>query len=366
MPRLRTPRFWAGCLAGWALLTLIETTTLHFDAQRAGRPSSVFPLLLDRAASDLIWPLLAVLVFACMAREVAREPMRNARQISWRFAMIGLALAPIYVSWGPSARTVVHAAGWDYFAEQYRTIAATTYLWCAFLYSMITLTAGVLLVSERSRRHERTSIELKAKLAQAELELLRGQLEPHFLFNALNTIASLIRVERPDLATAALAKLSELLRYVVEASRQERVPLAWELDFVTNYLELQQMRFGSRLQFVIHQTTVSRACDVPPLLLQPLIENAVVHGVARTSEPVQIDVRVSTETGELRVEVDNTRDVGAPIDREPGHQSTGVGLRNTRQRLERLYGEAFVLDAGPDGPERYRVMISLPHAEAYA
>ena len=90
------------------------------------------------------------------------------------------------------------------------------------------------------------------------------------------------------------------------------------------------------------------------------------HGAARTSEPVQIDVHVTTADGELRVEVDNTRDVGAPIDRDPGHQSTGVGLRNTRQRLERLYGEAFVLDAGPAGPDHYRITISLPRAEAYA
>ena len=174
------------------------------------------------------------------------------------------------------------------------------------------------------------------------------------------------RTPRPLVVFTTAYETYAVEAFDVEASRQDRVPLAWELDFVTNYLELQQMRFGNRLQFVIHQTTISRSCDVPPLLLQPLIENAVVHGVARTSEPVQIDVRVSTETGELRVEVDNTRDVGASIDREPGHQSTGVGLRNTRQRLERLYGEAFVLDAGPDGPERYRVMISLPHAVAYA
>jgi sensor histidine kinase YesM len=348
------------------LLTLTETTTIRIDAEGSGRVTSFAPLALDRAVSDLVWPILAVIVFACMEREVEREPMRTARALTLRFAGIGLALAPFYLTWGPAARLVVHGGGWPYFASQIHATAATTYLWCAFLYSMITLTAGVLLVSRRARRHERTTIELKARLAHAELELLRAPLEPHFLFNALNTIASLIRVERPDLATAALAKLSELLRYVVEASRQDRVPLAWELDFVTNYLELQQMRFGHRLQFVIHQTTLSRACDVPPLLLQPLIENAVVHGVARTSEPVHIDVHVSTEHGELRVEVDNTRDVGAPIDRAPGHQSTGVGLRNTRQRLERLYGEAFALAAGPEGAERYRVTISLPHAVASA
>jgi LytS/YehU family sensor histidine kinase len=217
----------------------------------------------------------------------------------------------------------------------------------------------VIAVARRARQHERDGAVLRTRLAHAELELLRAQLEPHFLFNALNMIAGLIRGARPELATTALARLSELLRYVVEASRQDRVPLAWELEFATSYLELQQMRFGPRLQFAIHHPAGSRSCDVPPLLLQPLIENAVVHGVARTSEPVTIDVRIAMVAGELRVAVYNTRDDRAPADRA----STGVGLRNTRQRLERMYGAAFVLDAGPDGPDRYRVTIALPSPE---
>jgi hypothetical protein len=362
MRRLRTPRFWAGCLAGWALLTLVEATSLHFDALRAGRASQLATSLLDRGASDLVWLIVAGVVFWRMERMVATGA--GARVIAARFAVLGALLAPLYIPWGSAARTVVHGQDFAYFLEGLRTIAGTSLLWCAFLYTMTVLTACMLLVSQRSRHHERDSIELKARLAQAELELLRAQLEPHFLFNALNTIAGLIRVARPDLATTALAKLSELLRYVVEASRHERVPLAWELEFATSYLELQQLRFGARLQFVIHEPAGSRSCDVPALLLQPLIENAVVHGVARTTEPVTIEVHVSTALGELRVEVHNTRDDRAPAG--PDGATTGVGLRNTRQRLERMYGSAFALDAGPDGPDRYRVLISLPHVVAYA
>lgn len=92
------------------------------------------------------------------------------------------------------------------------------------------------------------------------------------------------------------------MRYVIEASRQERVPLAWELRFVSNYLRLQQIRYGDRLSFAIHQDTMARGYDVPPLLLQPLIENAVVHGAARTSDAASIEVRVEVEDLTLKNE----------------------------------------------------------------
>jgi LytS/YehU family sensor histidine kinase len=345
------------------LLTLIETTTLHFDAVRAGRASAPAVLLLDRAVSDVVWPIIAAIVFAWIDRATRRAAPGGiaAGSFALRAARLGLALAPLYVPWGCAARTVVHGGDLAYFANEMRRIASTTYLWDAFLFAMIALTACVVVVSQRSRHHERDSAELKARLAHAELDLLRAQLEPHFLFNALNTIAGLIRTAHPELATDALAKLSELLRYVVEASRQDRVPLAWELEFATNYLELQQLRFGPRMQFAIH-LDAGRACDVPPLLLQPLIENAVVHGVAPTSDPVTIVVHILEANGELRVEIGNTRDDHAST----GRASTGVGLRNTRQRLERMYGEDFVLDAGPDGPDHYRVTIALPQAAGYA
>ena len=125
-----------------------------------------------------------------------------------------------------------------------------------------------------------------------------------------------------------------------------------------NYLSLQQLRFGSRLDFEIHQETIAGGWDIPPLLLQPLVENAVVHGAACTNDPTRVDVRVKVDGEDLWVEVDNTRGRCAAAN----VASTGVGLHNTRQRLERLYGNAFRLDAGPEGQGRYRVRVSLPRA----
>ena len=265
----------------------------------------------------------------------------GAGRIALRLALVGAALAPLYTTAGGIAYLLVHTGGVAGLGARLLDTALTSFLWDGFLYSMLTLASASFLLFRRSRRQA---------------------LEPHFLFNALNTIAGLVRGAHPELATRALAQLSELLRYVLEASRQDRVPLAWELEFVGNYLELQQIRYGSRLQVTIHQDAAARSYDVPPLLLQPLIENAVVHGAACTSQPASIEVRVriAPDAPELRVEVHNTRGERAV----PAAPRTGLGLSNTRQRLHRMYGDAFRLDAGPDGPASYRVAISLPHTAA--
>lgn len=240
---------------------------------------------------------------------------------------------------GGSAADIVERAG--------RT-AVTTIIWGIVVYALLVLVACL---AGQARR----SLELRSRLAHAELALLRAQLEPHFLFNALHTIGGLIRAERPQHATAALSKLSELLRYVVEASRQERVPLAWELEFVTSYLELQQLRFGERLRFSLEVAPAARSREVPPLVLQPLVENAIVHGVARSTGPGELAVVVAVTDGALRIELTNACEPGAPA-----AATTGVGLRATRERLSRIYGDRATLTAGPQGRAGFRVVLVVP------
>jgi LytS/YehU family sensor histidine kinase len=355
MSGLRNPKVWLTFAGVCLFLALVEATSGHFDALRSARPSDLGWRLAERGLADSIWLVVNAAVFATVERAMAARARAGA--IAIRLALLGLVLVPLCVASGPVAFVLIHPE-WE-LGERLGHVPLTTVLWDAFLYSMASLASGAFFMARRARRQELEKIELRARLAQAELELLRAQLEPHFLFNALHTIAGLVRSARHELATSALAQLSELLRYVIEASRQERVPLAWELEFVANYLKLQQARFGPRLQFIIHEDSAARACGVPPLLLQPLVENAVVHGAARTSDRASIEVRVAAVEAALRVEVVNTRD-GA----DGGAATTGLGLRNTRQRLERMYGDAFRLDAGPDGARAYRVAISLPRAAA--
>lgn len=354
MRALRNPRFWILCIAAWIFLALAESVALHFDALRAGRASQLDLLLLERLTSGSAWILIAAVVHASMVRALS-APSRTTN-LAWRFCLLGAVLAPLHTLWGAVAYTLVQFGNFSALGARIQNLALTGFMWDSFIYTLLAIVSYTTLLRLRSARHESESTTLRARLAQAELELLRAQLEPHFLFNALNTISGLIRAERPDAAMSALARLSELLRYVIEASRQERVPLAWELQFVANYLELQQVRYGPRLQYSIHEDAAARSYDVPPLLLQPLIENAVVHGAARSSGPATIDVRVALGALGLRVDVHNSRsDSGSD-------GGTGVGLTNTRQRLERMYGDTFQLNAGPEGEALYRVSISLPPA----
>ena len=354
MHLVRSARFWLACVAGWCLLALVEATSNHFEALRGGREADLLAGLLRRLAADAIWVPVAALTFVVVERAVASGA--GPARVAARGALLGLALAPFYTTSNALAHPLLTGGGLAEMRERLRAIPPSTYVWDAFIDAALTLTAYAITLYRRSLRHERESSELRARLAQAELELLRAQLEPHFLFNALNTVAGLIRGARPELATSALARLSELLRYVIEASRQERVPLAWELQFVASYLELQQIRYGARLQFAIQGDPDASGREVPPLLLQPLIENAVVHGVARTSDEARIDLRVAADREALRIQVHSTRDQQAAAD----GARTGVGLSNTRRRLERIYGDGFQFAAGPDGPAAYQVTISLP------
>ncbi|MEO8703848.1 MAG: histidine kinase [Kofleriaceae bacterium] len=326
---------------GWVLLATFEAVAVHFDAVREGRDSALGPMMIDRLAADAVWLIVAAAVFTAIPRMLARG--YSALAVAMRCLLLGLVLAPLYSIGSAVAYTLLRGGAID---DRIRDIALTTVIWGVFVYALLAVTACLMWVARRSRDQQR-------RLARAELELLRAQLEPHFLFNALNTIAGLIRAERPQLATSALSKLSELLRYVIDASRQDTVPLAWELELVTSYLELQQLRFGDRLRFSIDCDPAARGRDVPPLLLQPLVENAVVHGVARTTEPGSIALVVTVTAGMLQIVLTNTA-------AEPAGNTTGVGLRNTRERLARIYGDRARLAAAGDGPDRYRVTLEVP------
>ncbi len=354
MSVLRNRRFWLICLSGWLLLAGLEGVANHLDALRSGRASELLPLLAERLIADSIWVPLCAVIYLLMSRAVQQG--LTTQRIVWRFAAAGLLLLPLYTATHAVAYVFMRSGDFATVPERFTRIAATTFIWDGVIFGIACLACYTVLLTRRAQQQEREQAELRTRLARAELELLRAQLEPHFLFNALNTAASLIRAGQPELATTALARLSELLRYVIEASQQPRVPLDWELQFVRNYLDLQQLRYGSRLAFAIHQPPSAASCDIPPLLLQPLIENAVVHGAACSSEPTRVDVRIGLDEHSLSVEVDNTWHADAAAN----EGTTRVGLRNTRQRLERLFGDAFRLEAGPHDALRYRVRVSLP------
>jgi signal transduction histidine kinase len=199
----------------------------------------------------------------------------------------------------------------------------------------------------RYREREAQTAELAARLAQAQLETLRMQLNPHFLFNCLNTVSSLM-LKDVKAANRMLSRLGDLLRLALETGNRQEVPLRQELDFVRRYVEIEQIRFGERLCVKIEAGSDVLEATVPNLILQPLVENAIRHGIEGITTQGEITLRAARTNGNLLLEVSDNGQGFA--ERKPEQRSASaetkdpVGLNNTRQRLEKLYGTAHTFD----------------------
>jgi two-component system sensor histidine kinase AlgZ len=222
------------------------------------------------------------------------------------------------------------------------------------------LTASVFLSMWRYRNRiedvEEREVEAQAAATHAHLQALQARVQPHFLFNCLNTVAGLIE-EDPKRAETAIERLSDLFRYTLDSSRVSSLPLAQELAIVRDYLALETLRYGDRLKAAIHVEPGSEAVLVPPLVLQPAVENAVLHGVAprREGGRIEVGVRVLEQDVVLSVE-DDGPGAGAS-----GHVGSGTALADLRHRLDLLYGDRARVeqDEGPLGGFRLRITLPL-------
>lgn len=205
---------------------------------------------------------------------------------------------------------------------------------------------------ERARTVEQT----KRQLAEAELRALRAQIHPHFLFNTLNSIASLISTD-PAIAEDVTTRLAELFRYTLQASERETSPLGDELDFVRNYLEVERARFGDRLHVRESIAPGLGSTPVPSLLLQPLVENAVHHAVSASEKGATIELNVRADGDRLLLEV---ADDGPGMDHAPASEGAGFGLHSVRERL-RVLGppHEIQIESSPGRGTRVRVHVPL-------
>jgi len=208
----------------------------------------------------------------------------------------------------------------------------------------------------RSEERERKALELEARLADAKLAALRMQLHPHFLFNTLNAIATLVHKDA-HAADEMIANLSELLRGALDTTAQE-IPLRQELDFLGHYLDIQQVRFGERLR--VEKEIDAAALDglVPTLILQPLVENAIRHGIEPHPQAGVITLHARRDGGTLRLTVRDTG--GGPTSHS---QPPGIGLANTQSRLHALHGARARLTFNTDAEGHFAVHLEIPFHE---
>lgn len=289
-----------------------------------------------------------------------RAPLRGPA--FWRrlptYLLLGLALSAVNTSFMWVSRSVIFPlvglGAYDYGAMPLRYLMEAPSALMGFAMML-----GALWLSEEivARRRQATAqSELERALAESQLHSLRLQLQPHFLFNALNTISAQLH-DDPRGADRLIGRLSELLRVSFRATDRMTVPLHEELALLEAYAELMRARFGSRLDLRIESDPAAADVVLPPLLLQPLVENAVRHGGLERSGHARIALGVHVSGGGLVVTVSDDGP-GAPPGRDP--MTSGTGLSTTARRLALLYGESARLDAHNAADGGFEVRIELP------
>ncbi len=246
------------------------------------------------------------------------------------------------------------------FLEAFQPLLVKTWHFNLLIYWVIVAVSFAFDYYGKFRERELRAAELEKNLVKAKLQALQMQLNPHFLFNSLHSISALMHQD-VESADRMIVRLSDLLRAALENSDAQEVTLRAELKFLQSYLEIEQIRFGSRLAVKTQIPPDVLDARVPNLILQPLLENAIRHGIEPHAKPGVIELRAQRANGELTLDVS---DNGGGVN-DANALNEGVGLSNTRARLRTLYGEAhrFELSNRPEGGLRVRVTIPFQTAE---
>ncbi len=344
----------------WGLLCAVGAASVYSDVLREGGNRSYGRVMLNWDLNHVLMMTLSFgqyLVFRRWPELTAR-----ARAIARCYAVVVFIFLPvqlIYVAMLDAVRTdgwldLAHA--WRLFLSPYGFNVFLEFAWATGTYTAVT----AICIWRRSQARDKAwqqaltdNLHLNLELERQRMLALRAQLEPHFIFNALNAISALVRTSDGDLALNGINRLSDLLRYALTASSRDWVSVGEELAFVGDYLALQRLRYRARLQVQMDIGDVHGG-ECPPLLLQPLIENALRHDLDCHEGDSDIRIHMRCEGAQLHIRISNS--VAADASPNPG---LGMGLANTRARLQLAYGGEASLDSAlRDG--RYEVAIRMP------
>jgi hypothetical protein len=332
--------YWKAIAVSWTCVAVALVVQALGTLPKEATTGFTVWVLAQQVARAVYWALLTPWIFRLRLRWSMKGPWRYAH-----FAAHGVlslvAMAAFFLLRLPIYQVIngesVFAVRLDEIIGGFntRTLIDIVIYWGV-------LVAGWMIEQQAERRRlELRQEQLRSALVQAELAALKQQLQPHFLFNSLNAISALMRDNEKDRAVDALAKLSGLMRTLMANASQQEVELTRELDYVQRYLEIEKLRFEERLvvRFDVDEECLS--ARVPTLLLQPLVENAIKHGLARRRLPGKIAVSARRHGVRLLLEVSNEPPENLPGRAPPAGQ--GLGLSTTRSRLQQAYGENFSL-----------------------
>ena len=332
-PTITTRR---GLVTGsWVVLGALSAGVIAASSWAAQRPAP----WLDLAAWFLVW-LLWIPIARQLAGAVERRPIGRR---SWRARVPPYVLGGLLLTSTLLTLRLLLDRGLHLLAGQSaHDLAVSAFLLESVIYDALVY-AGLLALFHalsyygRYTRRLVQSAELESRLGRVRLAFLRNQMQPHFLFNTLNLISALIHTD-PEKADSMIADLGDLLRVTLETPQRQEVPLERELEYLERYLDIARLRFGSTLEVERRVDPAAERAMVPSLVLQPLVENAIRHGLAERDGRSRITIAARQSNGTVRLEVSDNGP-GLPL-AAPGPLRLGVGLGNTRRRLEQLYGEA--------------------------
>jgi len=348
----------------WRLaLGAVAALTLLFGIQQwLGQPLVRRSLTLGTSLSlqAITWGLW-LLLFPAIAWTAKRPPLTGRPPVTWwlRSTAEGLGFIVVHSVLSAVARWALGLS----VAEDLSQVVVNTF--SAGFASNVLRYAAIFLAYQAAVYHyvvmarEQRAAALEADLARAQLGNVEACLRPHFLFNTLNTVAALVR-EDPPLAEKMIGELGDLLRASLSAEPDREVRLDDELAFTSKYLEIERVRFQDRLRIRIDASDEARRAFVPHLILQPLVENAVRHGIGPLEAGGSVVVEAARQNGLLRLTV---RDDGVGVSENPDREG-GIGLRSVRARLVHLYGDGCRFDLEPATPRGAVASIDIPYRTA--
>jgi len=345
---------WALIFAGWTLIVVTFSVQAYVFAVARGRPDSYWREFILASSEWYIWAALTPLVlFLCRRFRIASQNWPRAVLLH---LIAGIAISFLQLAIQVRLNFIVNPG---YKMTYWRVL----YFFATFKLHMNLLTYWVIVALnhgiyyyQQSRARELAWSRMEADLANAQLQVLNMQLHPHFLFNTLHSISTLIS-DDPQAARQMVLKLSDLLRASLNKIEQPEVPLQQELDLLESYLSIEQTRFKDRLLIEKEIDANALACEVPTMILQPLVENAVRHGIGKHRQADRIAIVAQKTNDRLLLEVRNC--VGS-VENGGLTPARGIGLANTRARLEQLYGRQHSFEIENRGEGGVAVRLSFP------
>lgn len=339
--------------------SVICSVTAALSLMTASECSSVthLPSLLYGIVLWGWWGLLASLLWMVGKAIPSMTPFSPRLALSHLLAAPMVASAHLILLWSLAYTVTLAQRAHALEADWHRLMELNRFGIEILIYGFVVGVVGAIQYHIRSQRDAFRASELQRQLASAQLQALQMQMEPHFLLNTLNAITTLTELGRQQEAAQMLTHLNTILKTTLARTTPQKVPLSQELEIVENYLAIERVRFADRLHLDIRIEQGALSGLVPSFLLQPIVENAIRHGIAHCEDQGSIETVIRRDGAILHLRVRDTGP-GAPALKQNGN---GIGLKNTRERLHHFYQDRFEMKAAPMSAGGFEVAISIPY-----